>query len=207
MASGLVGRSAELHRLSALLARVGSTARDLPGVAVTLRGRRRVGKSRLVEVFCERSGVPFAFFPASQGQSPAAGRAAFAEAIRWSSFPGKESFAEGMTWPNWSAFFRQLTDVLPADRTSVLVIDELPWLLEVDPALEGELQTAWDRGFSASLLLLVLIGSDLAMMERLDDYECPFHQRATVMVLPPLVTRGWRLAGAALLPTRSTRTW
>src|SRR5580698_8094411 len=186
MTGGFVGRSAELDKLSALLGRVGSTARDLPGVAVMLRGRRRVGKSRLVEVFCERADVPFVFFQASQGQSPGAGRAAFAEAIRWSSLPGKESFAEGMNWPSWSAFFRQLTDALPPDRTSVLVIDELPWMLEADPALEGELQTAWDRGLSRKPVLLVLIGSDLAMMERLDDYERPFHQRATVLVLPPL---------------------
>jgi AAA+ ATPase superfamily predicted ATPase len=186
MAGGFVGRAAELDRLSALLGRVASAARDLPGVAVTLRGRRRVGKSRLVEVFCERADVPFVFFQASQSQSAAAGRTAFAEAIRWSSLPGRESFAEGMTWPSWSAFFRQLTDTLPSDRTSVLVIDELPWLLEADPALEGELQTAWDRGLSRKPVLLVLIGSDLAMMERLDDYRRPFHQRATVMVLPPL---------------------
>src|SRR5580698_11631550 len=136
MAGGFVGRAAELDRLSALLGRVASAARDLPGVAVTLRGRRRVGKSRLVEVFCERADVPFVFFQASQSQSAAAGRTAFAEAIRWSSLPGRESFAEGMTWPSWSAFFRQLTDALPADHTSVLVIDELPWLLEADPALE-----------------------------------------------------------------------
>jgi AAA+ ATPase superfamily predicted ATPase len=186
MTGGFVGRAAELDRLSALLGRVGNAARDLPGVAVALRGRRRVGKSRLVEVFCERAGGPFVFFQASQSQSASAGRAAFAEAIRWSSLPGRESFAEGMTWPSWSAFFRQLTDTLPSDRTSVLVIDELPWLLEADPALEGELQTAWDRGLSRKPVLLVLIGSDLAMMERLDDYRRPFHQRATVMILPPL---------------------
>src|ERR1700678_4357579 len=103
MSSGFVGRAAELGRLSTLWSRVGDPVRDLPGIAVLLRGRRRVGKSRLVEVFCERSGVPFVFFQASQSQSAAAGRAAFAEAIRWSSLPGRESFAEGMTWPSWSA--------------------------------------------------------------------------------------------------------
>ena len=53
MPGGFVGRFTELDRLSALLGRVGDPARDLPGVAVALRGRRRVGKSRLVEVFCE----------------------------------------------------------------------------------------------------------------------------------------------------------
>ena len=41
-------------------------------------------------------------------------------------------------------------------------------------------------GLSRKPVLLVLIGSDLAMMEQLDDYRRPFHQRATVMVLPPL---------------------
>ncbi|WP_279581358.1 ATP-binding protein [Fodinicola feengrottensis] len=67
-----------------------------------------------------------------------------------------------------------------------MVIDELPWLLESDPSLEGALQTAWDTLLSRKPVLFVLIGSDLAMMERLDDYERPFHQRGTVMVLPPL---------------------
>jgi AAA+ ATPase superfamily predicted ATPase len=145
-----------------------------------------VGKSRLVEVFCERSGVPFVYFQASQGGSSAAGRAAFAEAIRWSNLPDKESFADGVAWPGWPLFFRQLAEALPAESPSIVVIDELPWLLESDPVLEGELQTAWDRIFSRKPVLFILIGSDLAMMEQLDDYKRPFHQRASVMVLPPL---------------------
>lgn len=186
MADGFVGRSAELERLATVLGGVGDPSRDLPGVALMLRGRRRVGKSRLVEVFCERSGIPFVFFQATQGATPAAGRAAFADAIRWSDLPGKDLFAEGATWPSWSAFFRQLAAALPEDQPTIVVIDELPWLLESDKALEGELQTAWDRALSRKPVLLILIGSDLAMMEKLDDYQRPFHQRATVMVLPPL---------------------
>jgi len=186
MVSGFVGRTAELDRLSGMLGRVGDPARDLPGIALMLRGRRRVGKSRLVEVFCERSGVPFVFFQANQGGSSSAGRTAFAEAIRWSDLPARDLFAEGMAWPSWSAFFRQLAMALPVGQPSIVVVDELPWLLESDPALEGELQTAWDRLLSRKPVLLILIGSDLAMMEQLDDYKRPFHQRATVMVLPSL---------------------
>lgn len=186
MASGFVGRASELERLAAILSTVGDPGRDLPGVAVMLRGRRRVGKSRLVEVFCERSGLPFVYFQADQGATSAESRSAFAEAIRWSNLPDQELFPEGAVWPSWSAFFRQLAAALPADGPSIVVIDELPWLLESDPALEGQLQTAWDRVLSRNPVMLILIGSDLAMMERLDDYKRPFHQRATVMVLPPL---------------------
>ncbi len=35
-------------------------------------------------------------------------------------------------------------------------------------------------------MLLVLIGSDLSMMEALNSYGCPFHQRGREMVLGPL---------------------
>ncbi len=183
---GFVGRTAELARLDALLARVGDVRRDLPGVAVLLRGRRRVGKSRLVQVFCERAGVPSVFFQASQGADPAAERVAFAAAVGESELPGRDLFADGTVLPTWTAVLRQLAAALSADSPSIVVIDELPWLIDADPTLEGTLQTAWDTLLARKPVLLVLIGSDLAMMERLDDYRRPFHQRGTVMVLPAL---------------------
>src|SRR5699024_10735912 len=121
-----------------------------------------------------------------QGADAAAQREAFATAIRDSDLPERELFAPGATWPDWSAYLRQLAAALPSDSPSIVVIDELPWLIESDPALEGALQTAWDTSLAHKPVLLILIGSDLAMMERLDDYKRPFHQRGTVMVLPPL---------------------
>ena len=42
MAGGFIGRAEELARLDALLSRVTHPHRDLPGVAVLLRGRRFV---------------------------------------------------------------------------------------------------------------------------------------------------------------------
>lgn len=44
----------------------------------------------------------------------------------------------------------------------------------------------FDRELSRKPVLLLCVGSDLAMMERLNDYDRPFHQRATEMVAPPL---------------------
>jgi plasmid stability protein len=67
-----------------------------------------------------------------------------------------------------------------------VVIDELPYLIKTDPGLEGTLQKAFDREFSRRPVLLLLIGSDLAMMEALNEYGRPFHQRATEMVIPPM---------------------
>ncbi len=111
MTGGFVGRTTELGRLERLLSRVQDGHRDLPGVAVLLRGRRRVGKSRLVEVFCERSGVPSVFFQASQGASPASQRADFAAAIAESRLPGRDLFAPEAVLSSWMALFRQLARV------------------------------------------------------------------------------------------------
>jgi AAA+ ATPase superfamily predicted ATPase len=183
---GFVGRANELDRLRKLLRTIRVKRRDQPGIAVLLRGRRRVGKSRLIEVFCERSGVPSVFFQASQGGSPESQRADFARAVQESQLPRRDLFDSEVVQPTWNATFRQLAAALPDDTESIVVIDELPWLLESEPSLEGTLQTIWDTVLSRKSVLFILIGSDLAMMERLDDYERPFHQRGTVMVLPPL---------------------
>lgn len=62
----------------------------------------------------------------------------------------------------------------------------LPYLIANDTGFEGSLQKVFDRELSRRPVLLLCIGSDLAMMEALNDYGRPFHQRATEMVIPPL---------------------
>jgi len=79
-----------------------------------------------------------------------------------------------------------LAAALPADRPAIVVIDELPWLPEGIPGGAGELQRVWDRELARKPVLLLLLGSDLGMMERLEGYDQPFHGRATPMVLHAL---------------------
>jgi predicted AAA+ superfamily ATPase len=62
----------------------------------------------------------------------------------------------------------------------------MPYLIKNDPGFEGTLQAVFDRELSRKPVLLLCVGSDLAMMERLNDYDRPFHQRGTEMVVPPL---------------------
>jgi hypothetical protein len=68
----------------------------------------------------------------------------------------------------------------------VVVLDEMPYLIANDPGFEGTVQKIFDRELSRRPMLLICIGSDLAMMEALNEYGRPFHQRATEMVVPPL---------------------
>ncbi len=58
--------------------------------------------------------------------------------------------------------------------------------MDPEGAFEGTLQRAWDRALENKPVLLILIGSDLSMMETLNSYGRPFHQRGREMVLGPL---------------------
>jgi len=186
---GFVGRQTELAALDRMLARVAAGGRaGRPGRALLVRGRRRVGKSRLVEEFVERSGLPHLYFTASALTSSSADVQMFVEAGRTSSLPGADLFA-GQSPQGWDAALNLLARALPTDRPSVVILDEMPYLIENDHGFEGTLQKLFDRELARLPVLLIGIGSDLAMMEALNGYGRPFHQRATEMVVLPLNPR------------------
>ncbi|MFI2488368.1 ATP-binding protein [Promicromonospora kroppenstedtii] len=180
---GYVERKRQTAELQSLLDQVTSGS-DRPGRAVLVRGRRRVGKSRLVEEFVHRAGIPSVYFTAA-GRSVRDDLAAFAQDVATSTLPGADLFA-GDPPSSWDNAFRLLAAALPADGPAIVVLDELPYVTAADEGFEGVLQKHFDRELSRRPVLLVGIGSDLAMMEALNDYDRPFHQRATEMVVPPL---------------------
>lgn len=183
MPTPFVGRKAELALLRKRLARVDA---DGAGLAVAIRGRRQVGKSRLVQEFCDRAARPYVFFTATKGASPLEGMADFMAELRESTLPADPEIVPKSPPTNWPDAFRALAAVLPADAPSIVVIDELPWLAEQDPVFDGALQTAWDRLLANRPVLLLLLGSDLHMMERFTAYDRPFYGRADSLVLGPL---------------------
>jgi hypothetical protein len=151
---------------------------------VAIRGRRQVGKSRLVQEFCDLAGLPYCFWSASKGAAPALAVADFLTGLAESGL-GEGAPVPAVRAGSWPDAFTVLASVLP-DTPSVVVLDELPWASEQDPAFDGALQTAWDRLLSRKPVLLLLLGSDLHMMERLTAYDRPFYGRADTLKLLPL---------------------
>lgn len=179
-----VGRDHQLAELSEHLDRVRSAVGSArPGRCVTLRGRRSVGKSTLVETFAERAGVPLLFSTASR--SGIRELALFARAGLESSLPDAALFA-GQKPADWDAAFRLLASALADEAPAIVVLDEVPYLAAEDPSFEGSLQKAWDRLLSRKPVLLLLVGSDLPMIAALSTYDRPFSGRGIEMVLPPL---------------------
>jgi len=178
-----VGREEQLNSLTAELEQV-RTGGGKPGRALAIRGRRQVGKSTLVEEFIGRTGVPSVFYVASR-QSAARELELFGEAIAAADAPAAEIARSG-SLGSWDAALALLARDATADSPLVLVIDELPYLIESEPAIEGTLQKAWDRLLSKAHVLLVLVGSDLSMMEALGEHGRPLYGRLREIVVPPL---------------------
>ena len=177
-----VGRSIELALLGKRLARVTSSG---AGSAIAIRGRRQVGKSRLVQEFCDQSHVPYLYFTAIKGASPVEAVASLYADLRDSTLPSDPDLVPTQSSGSWPDAFRVLASVLPA-APAILVLDEVPWLTEQDGLFDGALQAAWDRLLSKRPLFLLLLGSDLHMMERLTSYDRPFYGRADNLLLGPL---------------------
>lgn len=180
-----IGRRRELTELHRLLGAVQRGAYADQGQAVLLRGRRRVGKSRLVTEFIEHAGVPHVYFQAARHAPVQQELDEFMQEIVDSSLP-QAFLAQDVSPSTLTAALTTLANTLPDDGASVVVIDEAPWFLEGFSGGAGELQRVWDRHLSRKPVLLLLLGSDLSAMEQLDSPEAPFHGRALEMVLHPL---------------------
>ena len=182
MVSGFAGRNRELALMRKRLAAI---AASRTGTALVIRGRRQVGKSRLAQEFCDHAGVPYLFYTATKGASPVEAVAAFLAELRESDLPRDPDLIPVEPTASWPDAFRILASVLP-ETPAVVVLDELPWLAEQDETFDGALQTAWDRLLSRRPVFLLLLGSDLHMMERLTAYDRTFFGRADNLPLGPL---------------------
>jgi uncharacterized protein len=176
-----IGRDRDMARLQRHLDAV---TEDGNGRLLSIRGRRQVGKSRLVTEFADRTGLPQFFFTGARLAQARAELGRFALEAAGSSLPGANLF-DGVAPDDWSGALRLLAAALPVDGPAIVVLDEFPWLCGSSPDLEGALQVAWDRAFEQRPVLFILIGSDISVMEALSTYERPLFGRIRELVVNP----------------------
>jgi uncharacterized protein len=144
---------------------------------IAVRGRRQVGKSRLVEQFVERSGVSYGVVHGMKRTPVEVQMRRAVETLQTSKNPLRGLDAILVARPgNWFDLPARLPLVL-RDGPAIVVIDEFPWADEASPGLDGLLQSLWDRELSRRPILLVLIGSDAAMMDQLFEHDRPLYGR------------------------------
>lgn len=170
-----IGRARELRILDDELDAVQRTE---GGRFVLVRGQRRVGKSRLVEEFLRRADIPHVFFTATNGRAPEAELRAFLADVEASTIGAPA--ASGIVAGSWDSALTVATAGVTGPR--VVVIDEFPFLVHGSSEVEGAVQNVWDRVLSEEPVLLIVVGSDVAVMEAVTAYERPLYGRPTRVV-------------------------
>ncbi|ASJ12780.1 ATP-binding protein [Thermococcus thioreducens] len=138
---------------------------------IVVYGRRRVGKTALILKSVE--GFRHLYFLAderSEGENLAEFRKKVAELL------GDDVIARSDL--DWVELFRLLGE----RGKGVVVIDELPYLVEGNPAFPSLLQKAWDLHLQNSRVKLVLVGSSIGIMERLLGHKSPLYGRRTMQL-------------------------
>lgn len=148
-----IGRRRELEHLESLLKKKSSSL-------VVIRGRRRVGKSRLIREFTSgKNHWIFSGLPPVPGITKQRQLDAFSTQISQNLNMPKIQVSE------WMEHFTFIGNQAKAQRI-VIVLDEISWIGSEDPDFLGQLKTAWDHYFSQnSNLILILCGSVSSWIE------------------------------------------
>jgi hypothetical protein len=167
-------RQDELARLQALLGRP-------DGRLAVLYGRRRCGKSRLVQEALR--GRPCVYYVGDDREAALQRSALAAEIARL--LPG---FAD-VRYPDWDALLSRFWREAP--RRAVLALDEFPSLVQSDGAIPSLLQKLVDRSGPASPHL-ILAGSSQRLMQGLVlDRSAPLFGRAREILKVAPLGAGW----------------
>jgi uncharacterized protein len=152
--SNFVGRSRELSQLDSL------SDKRLASL-VTISGRRRIGKSRLVEefsrdkIFYRFSGLPPTITTSAQDQ-----RDEFARAL------AIQTGLPNIKTNDWGDLFILLAQ--KSDQKNIVVLfDEISWMAQNDGNFLGKLKNAWDMYFCKHRgLTFILCGSVSSWVEK-----------------------------------------
>jgi len=152
---------------------------------VTCRGRRRIGKSTLVEHFANISDAAFVKIEGLRPGKHLSNRDELAHfALQLSEQTGADTSAP----ENWLQAFLRLDAVIKSGKRTVVLLDEISWMAHYDPTFAATLKIVWDNHFKKHpRLILVLCGSVSSWIkENIIDDGSFYGRRSLDLVVPEL---------------------
>lgn len=142
-----IGRRSELRSLDECLERKVASL-------IVIRGRRRIGKSRLAYEFMQdKKGYIFTGLAPTDKTTAQSERDEFVKQLA-----AQTNLPEGR-YDDWNKIFLLLAKETKKNRI-VILFDEISWIGSKDPDFLGKLKNAWDLHFKKnSKLILILCGS------------------------------------------------
>ena len=140
---------------------------------IVVYGRRRVGKTALINEFCKNK--PTIFLSALNANSQEN-----LEALSKAIYEKEHSQTEtSPVYPSYDAAFTEITRMAKEERL-VFVIDEYPYHAKANESISSRLQHIIDHTWKDGKLFLVLCGSSMSFMEyQVLGYESPLYGRRT----------------------------
>ena len=151
----------------------------------TCRGRRRIGKSTLIERFAERSGARFIKL---EGIRPQQGYSNETELEAFATQLAAQTEAEGTVPANWLNAFIRLGKEIRDDERTVVLIDEVSWFGHYDPTFANYAKIAWDNHWKKHDRLIVVICGSVSgwIRENIIDNGAFLGRRSLDMVVREL---------------------
>lgn len=152
---------------------------------VTCRGRRRVGKSTLIEKFAERSGARFIRI---EGIRPKAKMSNADELANFAEQLSAATGAEDSPPSNWLNAFLRLDGKIDDSQRTVVLLDEVSWMAHYDLRFASTLKIAWDAHFKKHpKLVFVVCGSVSSwILENIIQDGSFYGRRSLDIVVPEL---------------------
>lgn len=165
-----INRKSELVFLEEIYKKAYSAAQFL-----VLYGKRRVGKTELIKHFIKDK--PAIYYLASKG-------AAKEQLGDISVITGRffnDAFIDAGTFTSWRQYFDYLgTKLSQTSAPLILVVDEFPYLAHSNKAIPSYFQYGWDEVLKNHKVVLVLMGSSIAMMQKHTlAHKSPLYGRRT----------------------------
>jgi len=143
---------------------------------VVIYGRRRVGKTSLINEFCKNK---HSIFYVAIEQNDKGALAGFSESVL-EVFPAARSYID--TFLSWEKSFEYIADQANQNRI-ILAIDEYPYIAASNPSISSILQKVIDTKFLNTKLFLILCGSSMSFMEnQVLGYKSPLYGRRTTQM-------------------------
>ena len=143
---------------------------------VVIYGRRRVGKTTLINHFCEDKKSIY-FLATEENESE--NRNSFKNLV--SDKFGNELLASA-SLTNWEPIFKVIAEESRQERL-ILVIDEFQYLCKANPAFSSIMQKIWDETLQKENVMLILCGSLINMMtSQVLNYDSPLYGRRTAQI-------------------------
>jgi len=173
MKLSFLNRNTEIKKIHAAL-------NDKNPVLIILYGRRRCGKSTLLQHISKKSDI---YFLADQSESPLQ-----REALSYEIERIIPNFSN-VHYPSWDTLLLNLNNQVK--KNSSLILDEFPYLVQRSPELPSTLQRFFDLPMEKRFNLIICGSSQRMMQGIVLDATAPLYGRAKEIIRITPLASGW----------------